>query len=82
MESLRSKDPSQYWKGLYDLDGSDFSDSKLPMRVKNSLNTIVTGDEACKVWINSFAKLGLEASDFYDFNTPFYMIINYQKIRG
>ena len=72
LESLKSKDPRAYWKGLYQLEDSAPVDSKLPLHVKDSNNAIVTGDAACKAWINSFAKLGDESSDFYDFDTPFY----------
>ena len=43
--------------------------------MKNSLNQIVSGDEACKVWINSFSKLGLESSDFGDYDADFYVHI-------
>jgi len=64
IESLRSKDPRQYWRGLYDLEGPITVGEKIPLQIKNSLNVVVKGDEACKVWMDSFSKLGREASDF------------------
>ena len=75
IESLRSKDPRQYWRGLYDLEGPITVGEKIPLQIKNSLNVVVKGDEACKAWMDSFSKLGREASDFNDFDTTFYVHI-------
>jgi hypothetical protein len=52
IETLKSKDPKEYWNRLYDLDDTYVKEhSTVPLQVKNSLNQIVSGDEACKVWI-------------------------------
>ena len=40
--------------------------------VKNSENKIVEGLAASQVWMDSFAKLGLESSDFKDYDVDFY----------
>ena len=73
MESLRSSDPREYWKGLADLDPTNVkSTSSIPLVVKNSENKIVEGLAASQVWMDSFAKLGLESSDFKDYDVDFY----------
>ena len=77
IESLRSRDPMEYWKRLYQLDDSETTDQNtLPAFVKNSLGTLVSGLEMCEIWAESFRKLGLETSDFDDFDTHFYHQIN------
>ena len=42
------------------------------MFVKNSENKLVSGQEAADVWTESFRKLGLESTDFKDFDSDFY----------
>ncbi len=75
LESMRSKDPRSYWKGLYALDNPSQNDLKIPMLIKNANGQIVTGKDACNAWIESFSKLGRESSDFADFDTSFYVHI-------
>ena len=53
-------------------------DNRLPMVVKNSAGNLVSGVEASQVWMESFAKLGLEISDSGDFDQAFYVHINSQ----
>src|SRR6185437_11662965 len=72
LEVLRSPRPREFWKGLYDLDNTNFDDSKIPLLVKNSENQLVGGLEASKVWMESFAKLGREQADFDDYDSAFY----------
>src|SRR6185437_13568141 len=72
IETLRSSRPRDYWKGLCDLDDTNFNDSKIPFVVKNSSNQLVGGLEASKVWMEAFAKLGREQADFHDYDTRFY----------
>ena len=72
IEALRSKDPREYWKRLYALDNSQQLEDKLPVLVKNSSGILVGGAEAHKIWSNSFSKLGLESTDFDEFDSKFY----------
>ena len=74
LESLRSQDPREYWSGLYDLDDTYVYDAKIPLWVKDSSNNLVSGADASKVWMESFAKLGLEKSDFNDYDFAFMYI--------
>src|SRR6185503_18670344 len=64
LESLRSLDPREYWKGLNDLDDTSANTSTIPTLVKNHNGILVGGSEASRVWMESFSKLGLEKSDF------------------
>ena len=80
LESMRSKDPRSYWKGLYDLDNPVRDNCKIPMLIKNSNGQIVTGNDACNAWIESFSKLGRESSDFSDFDASFYIHIK-EKVK-
>ena len=75
LENLKSQNPRDYWKGLYELDNTGDTDSKIPLLVKNSSNQLVGGVEASQVWMESFAKLGLEATDFHDYDSAFYVHI-------
>ena len=72
IENLKSKDPREFWHRLYSLDDSNYEDSSLPTFVKNSDGNLVSGKEAEQVWMESFRKLGLENSDFKDFDADFY----------
>ncbi len=78
IEALRSSNPRDYWKGLYKLDYTQPLEAKIPLHIKNSANCIVGGNEASQVWLDSFSKLGLEKSDFGDFDVAFYEQINSQ----
>jgi hypothetical protein len=51
------------------------------MVVKNSEGKLVSGTEASKVWMESFSKLGLEGSDFGDYDTAFYSQIKEKVAR-
>jgi hypothetical protein len=75
LESLRSQDPKEYWNGLYDLDDTYIFDAKVPVLVKDASNNLVGGAEAAQVWMNSFSKLGLEKTDFSDYDLDFYQQI-------
>lgn len=66
------KDPREFWKGLYELDNTSTQSSLIPLLVKNGSNQLVGGSAASQVWMDSFAKLGLENSDFNDYNVDFY----------
>ncbi len=57
IESFRSNNPREYWKKLYELDNTQLVDNSLPMVVKNSEGKLVSGVEASKVWMESFANL-------------------------
>ena len=72
LESLRSRDPKEFWNGLMDLDNTTPISSSIPLFVKNSAGVLVGGNEASQVWMDSFAKLGLEKSDFGDYDLDFY----------
>ena len=72
LESLRSHDPREYWKALDDLDPTSSNSTSLPLVVKNSANQLVGGSAASQVWMESFAKLGLENTDFKDYDVDFY----------
>jgi len=76
IESFRSKNPREYWKKLYDLDNTQLVDNSIPMVIKNSNGTLVSGMEASKLWMDSFAKLSKENSDAGDFDQSFYVHIN------
>ncbi len=78
IELLRSNNPRDYWKKLYELDNTQLVDNSLPMVVKNSEGKLVSGIEASNVWMESFAKLGREDSDNTDFNKKFFEHINNQ----
>src|SRR6185437_13461115 len=79
LETLRSRDPKEFWNGLMDLDNTTPISSSIPLLVKNSAGVLVGGIEASKVWMHSFAKLGLEKSDFGDYDLDFYHQIK-QKV--
>ena len=51
------------------------------MLVKNSAGMLVGGSEASKVWMESFSKLGLEKSDFGDYDTAFYVHVKEKVAR-
>ena len=76
IENLKSKDPREFWNRLSALDDSNYNDSTLPTFVKNSDGKLVSGKDAEQVWIESFKKLGLESSDFKDFDLDFYQQIS------
>ena len=76
IESLRSYDPKRYWNELYKLDPMNVDEHKMPLFVKNSMGHLVTGVDAFNVWMNSFRLLGLETTDFTDFDTKFYNSVN------
>jgi hypothetical protein len=55
IESLRSKNPRQYWQKLYALDNSQNVDNSLPMVVKDAAGNLVSGNDASQIiakWIN------------------------------
>lgn len=81
IESLRSRNPRDYWRGLQSLDNTTPSSSTIPLFVKNNLGTLVGGSDASKVWMESFSKLGLEKSDFGDYDTAFYSQIKEKVAR-
>ena len=73
LEQLKSRDPSEYWRRLYQLNEFEaISKDCLPELVKNSSGQLVSGKEGIEVWQESFRKLGLESSDFNDYDTTFY----------
>src|SRR5437762_1717364 len=69
IERLKSKDPREWWRRLYNLDPSNYNDSNLPNLVKNSKGEFVGGKEAEEMWMESFRKLGKEDLDFKEFDT-------------
>ena len=80
LEYLRSSNPREYWKGLYDLDNTSCNSSAIPQLVKNNEGKLVGGAEASRIWMESFSKLGLEKSDFGDYDAAFYVHIK-EKVR-
>ena len=77
LESLRSHDPREFWKGLDDLDPTSSHGTSLPLLVKNNANQLVGGSAASQVWMESFSKLGLENTDFKDYDVDFYYQIKH-----
>jgi len=75
IENLRSKDPSMYWKKLYQLDLLDRMDNSVPLVVRNSKQELVSGNEALLIWKESFRLLGLDDSNDTDFNTEFVQLV-------
>lgn len=72
IEQLKSRDPSEYWRRLYQLNEFEATSKDcLPELVKNSNGQLVGGKEGIEVWQESFRKLGLESSDFNDYDTTF-----------
>ena len=80
IEKLRSKDPGEYWKRLYQLDNTQVPESAIPVNIKNTEGKLVNGKEASQAWLESFRKLGLEQSDFYDFDQNFFSSIKSKVI--
>ena len=71
IESLRSKDPSNYWKKLYQLDNLDQVDNNVPLFVRNSSQKLVSGNEALSIWKESFRLLGLDDATSNTFSAEF-----------
>ena len=71
IESLRSKDPSNYWKKLYQLDNLDQVDNNVPLFVRNSWQKLVSGNEALSIWKESFRLLGLDDATSNTFSAEF-----------
>ena len=72
LESLRPRDIRGMWDGLHELDNTSVDESKIPLLVKNSSNILVGGSDASQVWMESFSRLGLENTDFNDYDNDFY----------
>src|SRR6185503_13325798 len=80
IEKLRSKDPGEYWKRLYQLDNTKVPENAIPVNIKNTEGKLVNGKEASQAWLDSFRRLGLEESDFYDFDQIFFSSIKSKVI--
>ena len=77
IEKLRNKDPVNYWKKLYELEQTDYSNNKIPELIFNENKQLVSGIEATKIWGESFRMLGLDnIKNTENFDNTFYHKIN------
>ena len=73
---LRSKDPSMYWKKLYQLDPLDQLDNSVSIVVRDAKQELVSGNEALLIWKESFRLLGLDDNKDNCFDLEFNQLVS------